>query len=523
MNRQQGKSQFIAGLCLAGLFLAIPLPVQAEGPDIRELLTARSANSSRIELYEFYAARGFKAAWNGENRKVALDVLASAAREGLMPENYYLPGKADIAASDIDLTRSVLRYAKDVRIGRLPPAFVYGDVDFGSQPFDAGTALRAALDNGELPKLFSDLPPEQSEYAFLRTALAQYRRIAAEGGWRPFPPLKGAVADLPPGEQEALLNRLSAEDPTIDRSTSDEATLNAALLRFQSRHGLEADGKIGPHTLKALNITASARVLQIEANMERWRWLPHRLEDRYIMVNTADASLQAVDNGKVVLTSRVVVGKPRSPTPMFAATIVAVTVNPPWNVPASIARKELLPKLKRNRAYLAGQQMVLSKAPPGDPHGLTVNWAAISRSHFPYQIQQLPGRTNALGQLKLEMPNRFDVYLHDTPAKGLFARNDRFFSHGCMRVQQVGALAKYALTGNPEADVARLIAKDDTTDRLPLDKPLKAYVVYWTVFRDADGNIAFRDDIYGRDERLISALFTKRIAQRSVPQIECSA
>jgi len=520
--QQQRKFNVVAALC-ALVLLTIPIPLQAESSSIQQLLIGLRPSSSQIELNKFYAARAFEPAWTISNRKVALDALTNAADEGLVPGNY-LPSKAGTAAaSDLALTESVLRYATDVRVGRLPPTSIYRDVDFPSRPFDASVLLAAALQRDELAKFFSDLPPQQSEYAFLKVALSRYRRIAFLGGWLPFPPRNGTVAELQPEEQAALLDRLSREDPTIDRFQQDEATINAALVRFQSRHGLEADGKIGPHTLKALNIKVSDRILQIEANMERWRWLPHRLEDRYIMVNAADASLQAVDNGRVVLTSRVVVGKPTSPTPMLAATIVAVTVNPPWNVPSSIASKELLPKLKRNSAYLANQQMVVRNAPHGDPHGLSINWTAVSRSHFPYQIQQLPGQTNALGQLKLEMPNRFNVYLHDTPAKALFAQNDRFLSHGCMRVQKVGALAIYALTGNAEADVARLIAKGDTTDRLPVDKPLKVYVVYWTTFQDASGAVAFRDDVYGRDDRLISALSTKRVAAWSVSQVECGA
>ncbi len=518
------KNRLVAILGLAAVLLSIPTGSQAEGANIQAVLSAAPAYSSQADLRAFYEARAFQPAWKDNDRKVAMAFLANAASEGLAPDNYVPRQTASAAYSDIALTRAVLLYAKDVRAGRLAANSVYDDVDLPPQPFDAGSMLEAALNKGELKQFFSDLPPQQDGYAFLRTALAKYRQINAKGGWRPLRPMKGAVDDLQPGEQTELWERLSAEDSGVQGNNSDVAGLDAALRRFQSRNGLEADGKIGPHTLKALNVTASARVLQIEANMERWRWLPHRLEPRYIMVNTADASLEAIDNGKVVLVSRVVAGKPKTPTPIFAATIVAVTVNPPWNVPQSIASKEILPKLKRNPSYLAKEHMILRNGPAGDPRGLTINWASISRSRFPFQIQQLPGRTNALGQLKLEMPNRFDVYMHDTPAKTLFTQNERFFSHGCVRVQKVGALAKYALTGNPQADVARLIAGDDsTTDRLPLENPLKVYVLYWTAFQDADGNIAFRDDIYDRDQRLIAALSGQRVAEGPTPPIECNA
>lgn len=517
------KKRLVAMLGLGAVLLSASTEARAEGPSIQEILSATPAYSSQAELRAFYEARAFQPAWKDNDRKVAMTILANAANEGLAPDNYVARETASAASSDIALTRAVLLYAKDVRMGRLAANSVYNDVDLPPQPFDAGATLEAALNEGKLKKFLADLPPQHDGYAFLRAALAKYRRIDAEGGWRPLGRMKGTVDVLRPGERTELLARLAAEDRTIEGNNSDVANLDAALRRFQSRNGLEADGKIGPHTLKALNVTASARVLQIEANMERWRWLPHRLEARYIMVNTADASLEAVDNGKVVLVSRIVAGKPKTPTPIFAATIVAVTVNPPWNVPQSIARKEILPKLKRNPSYLAKEHMILRNGPAGDPRGITINWASISRSRFPFQIQQLPGPANALGQLKLEMPNRFDVYMHDTPAKTLFTQNERFFSHGCVRVQKVGALAKYALTGNPQADVARLIAEDDTTDRLPLDNPLKVYVQYWTVFQDTDGNVAFRDDIYDRDQRLIAALSGKRVAERPTPPVECNA
>jgi murein L,D-transpeptidase YcbB/YkuD len=237
--------------------------------------------------------------------------------------------------------------------------------------------------------------------------------------------------------------------------------------------------------------------------------MPHRAEPRYVEVNAADASLAIFDNGKRILISRVVVGKPKSPTPILATTITAVTANPPWNVPSSIAAREILPKLARNAGYLSSQNMVLLNGPTD---GRGINWRSITPARFPYRIQQLPGEKNALGRLKMEMPNRFDVYLHDTPSKSLFARVDRFFSHGCVRVQQVGALAKYALTGNPSADVARLLQPaDDKTQRTPLVEPLPVYILYWTAFQNADGSVAFRKDVYGRDTTLIAALTKGRM------------
>lgn len=245
----------------------------------------------------------------------------------------------------------------------------------------------------------------------------------------------------------------------------------------------------------------------LRANMERWRWLPHPLEADRIMVNAADASLELWLGGKQVLTSKVIVGRPANRTPMLRAEDAGVTLNPPWNVPHSIAVKEMLPKLKRNRHYLEHENIVLLNGPPGDPHGLTVDWRAIKAGSFPYRLQQLPGKDNALGQIKLELPNRFDVYLHDTPAKSLFARDKRALSHGCVRVQQILPLASYALA----ADAATLASIQETiasgeTRYLPLKRKLPVYFLYWTAFPGPDGAIQYRPDIYGRDARLIAAL-----------------
>ena len=185
-------------------------------------------------------------------------------------------------------------------------------------------------------------------------------------------------------------------------------------------------------------------------------------------------------------------------------------------MPASIARKEILPKLQSDPGYLAAQNMILVNGPPDDPNGLHVDWRALSRSNFPYRIQQLPGPKNALGQIKLELPNRFDVYLHDTPGQSAFDLNERYLSHGCVRVQEIKGLASYALTGDPASAVDELSAAvaAGTTQHLALREPLPIYFLYWTAFVDDDGMIEFRDDIYGRDRRMLDALSHRGLRQQ---------
>jgi murein L,D-transpeptidase YcbB/YkuD len=245
---------------------------------------------------------------------------------------------------------------------------------------------------------------------------------------------------------------------------------------------------------------------QIAANMERWRWLPPALEPDRIVVNAAAAELELWLDDQRMLSSRVVVGKPKTPTPILRAQSAALTVNPPWTVPRSIAVKEILPKLKRNRLYLRQQNMVLLDGPAGDPHGLTIDWRAIPAGRFPYQLQQRPGPKNALGRIKLELPNRFDVYLHDTPTKSAFAAKNRALSHGCVRVEQIMPLATYALAEPQAAAKIEALLRTTETRRLSLRKTLPVYFLYWTASFDAQGALQFAPDIYGRDLRLIAAM-----------------
>jgi murein L,D-transpeptidase YcbB/YkuD len=245
----------------------------------------------------------------------------------------------------------------------------------------------------------------------------------------------------------------------------------------------------------------------VAANMERWRWMPAQLEPDRIVINAAKAELELWLGGKVALTSRVIVGRPGNPTPILRAEGAGVTINPPWTVPHSIAVKEILPKLKSNPGYLAKEDMVLLNGPPGDPHGLHVNWRSIRAGTFPYRIRQVPGPHNALGRIKLELPNQFDVYLHDTPARTLFAKPKRALSHGCVRVEQIMPLASYTLAGDLSAmdRITQSIAGGQT-EYLPLKRTLPVYFLYWTAFSGPSGAMEMAADIYGRDRRLISAM-----------------
>jgi len=490
---------------------------------IQTLLSATSSEQRAsapelAQLQRVYAESNFQPIWSGsaqalELRRSARVVLERADEHGLEPSHYSTArnmafGDAigqQAARIDVQQTLDVLRYAHDVHAGRLLPGSVYRDVDLPQVVFDPAAALAWALRRDALANFLSELPPPHPEYQHLVAALARYRSIDAHGGWPSIPGNRDVRTDSSDPRLDILMRRLRAEDPEAVPPSADPV---AVVKRYQQRNGLAADGRAGALTLEMLNISAAERVTQIAANLERWRWLPRTFEPRYIAVDVPDQSLNLIENGKVLLTSRVIVGRPQAPTPIFRATAIAITVNPPWNVPHSIAVKEILPRLRREPDYLATQNMVLLNGPADDPTGAHIDWRGVSADRFRYQIQQLPGDTNALGKLKLELPNRFSVYLHDTPGKAAFARDQRALSHGCIRVQEILPLAALAMDGDPEAvrETLKMLIAAGATMQIPLSEPLPVYVLYWTAIAAEDGSVGFRRDLYGRDRRLDSAL-----------------
>jgi murein L,D-transpeptidase YcbB/YkuD len=508
----------VALLIAAASLRAEPIASQLEIQSLlRGGVAARFADESLVQ--SFYGARGGTPAWSGSDLQRINDILKHSDLDGLDPSDYTIPSGIRGMPRDVLTTAATLAYMRDLRLGRSRLRRIDSDIALPEQEFDAVSALAEALKSGTLASTLAAQAPPQPEYARLKTALAFYRRLDGGGGWDTLPAAKGSDFLMGAVDPQALRRRLQLEDTTL----SDSANLTDAVKRFQARHGLFPDGKVGKRTLTELNVAPSARVVEIVSNMERWRWLPRVFEPNFIAINVADAHLVLTLGGRQVLDSVVIVGRPHDPTPILRAEGAGVTLNPPWNVPASIARREILPKLKANPSYLVSQDMVLLNGPPGDPHGLHVDWRAIPGGTFPYRIQQHPGPKNSLGTIKIELPNRFDVYLHDTPAKGAFAWPARDISHGCVRVQQILPLASYALAANLDAmDSIKSSVAAGQTRYLPLQRRLPVYFLYWTTFTAADGSLQFRPDIYGRDKRLIAALSAPVVERVSANFVKCT-
>jgi len=474
----------------------LPAEIRAKLEDPAPLVVA-GQELDRASLWFGYRERGFQPVWIGqpELAKALATAFADAAADGIEPESLraglLAAALADPARSAVErellLSDRFLAYARALAQGQVDPATLEQDWALRRPGFDAGAVLGRLAQSHDLAGIASSLRPSADDYARLRTALARYRGIAQAGGWRT---LDGGKIE--PGEKgprvHALRARLAAEGdlPTALAEGDDfDAPTKEAVKRFQSRHGLDADGRVGVATLAALDVSAVDRVAQIRATLERWREMPRDWPATRIVVNAAAATLAFYRGGTPEIVSRVIVGAPMHPTPVLAARAEFVLFNPPWKVPTSIVRKEIMPKVRRDPNYLA-------------------------RNHYVElgggRLQQEPGPWNALGRIKLELPNPFDVYLHDTPSRALFARSKRMLSHGCIRVAAIKPLALALLgEGWTMAAIEEAIAAG-TTRRVDLRESVPVYILYLTAFVDADGTVQFRDDAYGRDGRLIEAL-----------------
>ena len=417
-------------------------------------------------------------------------VLGEAYTHGF-DAKIFAPEQATTQAQLVDLT---LAYAKAVHVGRLPASGFMTEWGLRPAPYDPTIDFVTAVQQDRLAAWLDSLPPPYTGYQTLRTGLATYRAIAAKGGWKPLAPAGEAPKEGDTGTRiTALAARLAAEDPTVVVGPAPvfDATLIQAVQRAQKRFGLNPDGVVGRGTLEALNIPVERRVDQIVANMERWRWLPPTLPAERIQVNVAAAILSVFHQDAPTLTMRAVTGRPGDETPMLSSMIHSIVLNPPWNVPSSIATKELWPKEKANPGYLRRNDFIV--IPTGDGGS---------------RLQQKAGPKAALGQVKFDFNNPYGVYLHDTPSRSKFDSFSRLASHGCVRLQKPIELAKALMEGDPTwtpEKIDETLASGDTV-RAKLPQQIAVFLLYWTAYVTPDGQVNFRQDPYGWDRELVQRI-----------------
>jgi len=487
------------------------------------------AIASASLLSEFYAARNYVPVWTGEARIDELfELLATADRHGLDPRDYYLPQLRQLrkenrsgddpalaAALDLLLTESLIRFGYHQRFGKVNPARMEPTWNFTRQ-FRPGrepvSMLREAVEAPSLQGLLGEWIDRAPLYRALQKALADYRQIASAGGW----PMIAAGPTLHEGDTDARVPDIrrhlgiGGDLPPAAEAADDQqydAVLVAGVRAFQARHALAVDGVLGAATLAAMNVPVETRIDQLRLSLERARWVADDTAGEVVVVNIAGSEVFAARNGRRFWTRRAVVGRVNRQTPVFRGSMTWLELNPTWTVPPTILREDVLPRLRRDPGYLQENDLSVIDARGRVIDPLTVDWPRVG-NHPPWTLRQAPGPKNSLGRIKFMFPNPHAVFLHDTPARGLFERTGRLLSSGCVRIEDPLSLAEILLADPDTWNQQTLQAAIDTgkTRIVRLPRPWPVLILYWTAELDATGRVRFLPDVYDRDPALLAAL-----------------
>ena len=492
--------------------------------------------SYRSELDRFYGPIAYEPAWfDGDApRKQANDavhLLADAKAQGLDPADYdapWLQARLEVAARtrlppgehaqlDAALTIAVFRYLTDLHRGRIDPRSLGWALDVApKRSYDLSSVLRDAMARDALTAMVAEAEPRLPIYQRLKTTLAAYRRLAQDASLRPLPEQETLQPNQPYEATTALAHLLAAlgDLPVGTQVAPDryDGALVAGVKRFQDRHGLRSDGVLGKATIAQLNVPLTRRVRQIELALERLRWLPDLPPGPVVAVNVPSFKLWAFNDprqpGSADLETNVVVGRATpTPTPVFMQDMRYVEFSPYWNVPPSILRKEMIPRLRRDPGYLTREDLeFVGRDGKASTEVSDVTLAGALAGQL--RLRQRPGLKNALGGIKFVLPNAMNIYLHSTPAQALFDRPRRDFSHGCIRVAAAVALARFVLSDKAEWTQARIeeAMASGRRQTAQLSQPIPVVIFYSTVVVERDGSVLFPPDIYGYDPTLERAL-----------------
>lgn len=474
-------------------------------------------------LPKLYGALGNKLAWSRPEMVSALaEAVARSWEDGLLPADFHADfvkaqaggagGAIDPVDRDIVLSDALVRLLYQLFFGKVSPNGIDPNWNFARPVLsdDPVTIIATALSAGQVNPLVERARVDHPLYVELRSLMQEYTNYDVQGGWGTVP----AGPILKPGQKDArvaaLRARLSVTGEYHGQASGDADVLDDALVSalkdFQVSHGIEPDGVLGAATLAALNVTARERTEQIRINLERGRWLLRTLSPEMVIVNVAGTYLHLFLRGEKVWSTRVIVGQPFTKTPIFTETMKTIVFNPDWTVPRSIVKNEIFAKAAADPGYLAAHNYYLKDSAGRQVAG--VDWGAYTAASFPYGVVQRPGPKNALGLVKFLFPNKYSVYLHDTPGRQLFAKAGRNFSHGCIRVEDPLKLAELILADRLGWDRAKIDAAvaSNKQQGIALPVPLPVLILYWTVDPSPVGGAAFYKDVYGRDARLLKAL-----------------
>ena len=502
--------------------------------------TAGTPPPSLRMVARFYREVSFRPVWThpggllprGRRLLQAMAGAVAAERLSAAPYRFNEGEVINAAATDGDLcqlcarqirqevwiTARILHDARQMLAGRVEPDTTTDEWLARRRIVDRDLAaeLAAAVASGAIEAFVASLHPDGQAFLALRAALRRYTAIQQAGGWPAIPPGDTLRQGDAGSRVASLIHRLTVTgdltvpSPAADPGIRYSRSVETAVRRFQRRHGLTPDGVAGGRTLAALNVPAEARINQLQLNLERLRWFPDTFGDRYLVVNIPAFELRLVEDGATSIRMRAIVGKNRRQTPVMSGRMTYLELNPYWNIPAKIARRDILPKVLADPDYLSRQGIHIfdgwdPQAAELDPGQIA--WQAISPAHFPYRLRQDPSTRNALGRVKFMFPNRHSIYIHDTPSRGLFDRTRRNFSSGCVRVESPLRLADLLLQAqNWKPKRLEEVVESGERRVVVLNDPLPVHLVYFTAWAGDGGEVHFRDDVYGRDRRLAATL-----------------
>ncbi|MEE9342437.1 MAG: L,D-transpeptidase family protein [Gammaproteobacteria bacterium] len=478
---------------------------------------------NRSALAELYHRHRFESLWItgaelNSSSYIWVNTLEASWKHGLNPEDYHLSSiqsMLDIQSDhlldlEILLSDGLLRFSRDMKSGNKEFHDAAPDWNIPVEPFDLVREDRDLFSNTGMDRFIQSLIPSNDDYHQLQRMLVEYIALKASGGWQSLGQGPALEKNIRHVQVVTLRNQLRLiNDYTADMQADPyyfSTALENAVKKFQYRHHLVIDGVVGAATRQALNIPIDYRIDQIKLALERLRWLPDALGEKYIWVNLASSTLEVIEKGEQRLSMRSIIGRSYRPTPSLASELSTIVFNPEWVVPRRIAVEDMLPvqqKLgdylqKKNIRVLAGWSGVQSEINPDD-----IDWNALNENYFPYQLRQSPGPHNSLGRFKFLFKNPFEIYLHDTPAKRLFSLEKRTFSSGCVRIEKPEALASILLQNNP--DVPDSVWHSKKTRYIRLAKKIPVYIVYMTAWVEK-GEIHFQRDFYGRDRSILKLM-----------------
>ncbi len=524
-------------LCLLGLFGSTTIfannlsPQQSlthpNGEIKANILQALNKSSLILkdDIKELYTLHDFNLIWSNEgkyndNAYELFSFIENANHVGLDPSHYDLDviqyflestihDEKILANSDVTFTHAYVKIATHLYKGKL-----LDEHPIKSDENIFIDILHEAVNKNAITIALENLQPSHEGYAKLVTALSYYRSLEENSGQIKLPKKSLSIGDHS-SEIPKLRKRLyTFGDYSGENLTNEllDEPLALAISNFQERHGLEVDGILGRKTVSEINKPISYRIKQLELNLERARQLQTNNKGRYLKVNIPEYKLYLVDNGKTVYQSRVVVGKKKNKTPVLTSELTQLVLSPYWHVPKSIARKEIIPKIQQDPGYLYRNNIKLlgrfnNQTKFVNPE--TIDWFNIDLTNTPIRFRQEPGAKNSLGRIKFIFPNNYSVYLHDTPSRNLFAKNQRAFSHGCIRVEDPFGLAEVLLADQDAWSKNELsdLANRKKPKALKLSKPIPIYITYMTAWVDDQNIINFRPDIYKRDRKYASNLY----------------